>query len=358
MSARVLVWPMNKGASAFYRLRSPATALQTHGADVIVVDDPGVRAPEIEWDEDGSNPMPAWPPPDARPLAIKNVDADVVVLQRPARRWYPLLIDLLHQVGVKVVVDIDDRLDRLHPRSTGFHNYDPEQSPNQNWKWLDAACMAADVVTCTTPSLADRYGFGHVAVLPNLVPTFYLSVNSDSPLQRSVVWPGNVFNHCGDLEATDGGIARALKGTDWFVQAIGNGIGVAQGLGVESCTDTGGRVALTEYPRELARATIGIVPLEDSVFNHGKSALKMSEFAALGVPVVASPSPDNRRVHELGVGLLASRRKQWQQQVRRLIDNPDLRAQLAEQGRQVMASQTYDQQAERWWSAWATPLKP
>jgi Glycosyl transferases group 1 len=350
---RVLVWPMNKGASSFYRLRFPAQALQTQGADVIVVDDPGVEAPTIEWDQHGPDQMPVWPPPDARPLGIGTVDADAVVLQRPARRWYPLLIDLLHQRGVKVVVDIDDRLDRLHPRSNGFPNYDPDQSPNQNWKWIDAACMVADVVTCSTPSLADRYGFGHAAVLPNLVPTSYLSIDPVSPLQRAVVWPGIVANHRGDLEATRGGVARALKGTDWFVHTIGNGAGVARGLGVETCTDTGGRVALADYAAELARATVGIVPLEDSVFNHGKSALKMSEFAALGVPVVASPSPDNRRVHELGVGLLAGKRKEWQQHVRRLIDSPDLRVQLAQQGRQAMASQTYDQRAERWWSAWA-----
>jgi hypothetical protein len=115
---------------------------------------------------------------------------------------------------------------------------------------------------------------------------------------------------------------------------------------------------LSDYAAELARSAIGIVPLADSVFNESKSALKMSEFAAVGVPVVASPSPDNRRVHDLGVGLLAGDRKQWRQQVRRLIDSPDCRSQLAVRGREAIASQTYERQADRWWSAWtvAGPL--
>jgi glycosyltransferase involved in cell wall biosynthesis len=358
MSLRVLVWPMDAGASAYYRLRAPAKALQDQGADVILVDDPVLRAPAIDWDGWPEAEAGAAPPRDARPTVIHEVDADVVIFQRPAARWHCMLVDLLHERGVRVVVDIDDRLDQLHPQSNAFHNYDPQLSPNKNWQWLDAACKAADIVTCSTPALAKRYGFGHVVVLPNLVPASHLEIEPLYPLERTVVWSGNVSNHQGDLEATDGGVQRALKGSGWRIHVIGNGIGVAEALGVGSCTNTGGRIPLSDYAAELARSAIGIVPLADSVFNESKSALKMSEFAAVGVPVVASPSPDNRRVHDLGVGLLAGDRKQWRQQVRRLIDSPDCRSQLAVRGREAIASQTYERQADRWWSAWtvAGPL--
>jgi hypothetical protein len=54
VSTRVLVWPMSEGASAYYRLRCPAAALQAQSADVAVVGDPGVRAPTVAWKKDWS----------------------------------------------------------------------------------------------------------------------------------------------------------------------------------------------------------------------------------------------------------------------------------------------------------------
>jgi hypothetical protein len=286
---------MSEGASAYYRLHCPAAALQAQSADVAVVGDPGVRAPTVAWKEDWSGDHETeGAPPGAEPLTVAGIDADVVVLQRAARRWHPQLIGLMHDAGARVVVDIDDRLDCLHPQSNASRNYDPDQSPNQNWKWLDASC-----------------------------------------------------------EATEGGEAVALRGTDWFVHNIGNGREVARGLGMESCTDTGGRVPLELYPR-FGPSDDRHCPGRGQCLQPGKSAPKMSEFAAVGVPVVVSPTPDNLRVHDLGVGLLARNGAEWHTHLRRLMDLPDLRAELGGQGRAAVANQTYEHHADRWWSAWTS----
>jgi glycosyltransferase involved in cell wall biosynthesis len=116
-------------------------------------------------------------------------------------------------------------------------------------------------------------------------------------------------------------------------------------------------VSFADYPTEMAKMAVGIVPLADTVFNRSKSALKMGEMAAVGVPVVASPTPDNERLAALGVGRLASTPQRWRKQLRALINNPEYRADLAGTGREVMATQTYEAHCEKWWDAWTLSAK-
>ena len=110
------------------------------------------------------------------------------------------------------------------------------------------------------------------------------------------------------------------------------------------------------WPEALAALDVGIVPLAAHKFNEAKSALKMLEMAAVGVPAVVSPSPDNVRLARRGVGLLAKDAAHWRQWVRLLVENPESRSELAGRGREVAAESTYEAHAGRWWDAWATAL--
>lgn len=54
---------------------------------------------------------------------------------------------------------------------------EPTTNREQNGKWLGVAWERADLVTCSTPALAERYGkHGRVAILPNYVPASYLEI--------------------------------------------------------------------------------------------------------------------------------------------------------------------------------------
>ena len=59
------------------------------------------------------------------------------------------------------------------------------------------------------------------------------------------------------------------------------------------------------YTSSVAELGVGLVPLLDSAFNRAKSWLKGLEYAALGVPFVASPTPEYVKLAGLGAGLLA-----------------------------------------------------
>lgn len=326
-----------------------------------------------------------------RPVAlVGEPDTDVVVLQRPLLRWKGGLIDALQRAGVAVVVEIDDDFGAVHPRNAawpdahrewmrdaearrrGLLEGGPVETLSRSgrvWRrfagvladesdlWLRRACKAADLVTVTTPALAERYApHGRVAVLPNLVPERYLSVGAAPRDGVTVGWGGTVATHPDDLEVTGGGVGRAVAETGARFEVVGDGEGVQSALALESPPEVAGWVDLDDWPSALARFDVGVVPLAESRFNAGKSALKMLEMAAVGVPAVVSPTPDNVRLARMGVGLLAADAAHWRQWVRLLVEREGAREDLAGRGREVAAGSTYEAHAGRWWDAWAQAL--
>jgi glycosyltransferase involved in cell wall biosynthesis len=324
--------------------RFPAEAMIAAGHDVVVND----RGPTVVWDRPFDTPAP---PPEAVAVGVYPPNADVVVMHRASRMWWAQIIPMIQSHGIRVVVDIDDRLDRIHPDHVGRSSFDPNVVAWNNHQWADQACKAADVVTATTPALIARYGHGHGVVLPNLVPTAYLDMQPRPT--ATVGWTGHVGTHSGDLETAGPGIGRVATAHGWTVHVVGTGQGVPERLGVRQVSNTGW-VPFDRYPAAMAQIGVGIVPLGDTVFNRAKSALKMSEFAALGVPVVASATPDNKRMHLEGVGLLARSPADFERHVTHLLRSPSMRADLAGSGRQVMAEFTYDRWADRWHDGWLT----
>lgn len=338
---RVQVYPADDGGCGFYRVREPAAALISQGHDVTVCE--GLPA---VWMDD---------PVTGRPnvVGIEPMDVDVVVLQRPLGRDLASAIPFLQEQGIAVVVEVDDDFGAIPPTNISWRHVHPKGNPDRNWDHLAAACRMADLVTVTTPALARRYGsHGRVAVVPNFVPERYLQVQPRRSPYVTVGWTGSVQTHPDDLEVTRGAVARAIAETGAQFRVVGTGIGVGSRLGFDADPPGTGWVELEDYPAAMARVHVGIVPLADSAFNAAKSCLKATEFAAVGVPAVMSPTPDNLRLHDQGVGMIAKRPREWQHCLRVLLSDDGLREEMAEQGRQVVAGLTIEANAHRWWDAW------
>jgi glycosyltransferase involved in cell wall biosynthesis len=189
-------------------------------------------------------------------------------------------------------------------------------------------------------------------VLPNLVPERYLRVTK--PVvgisgDVTVGWGGTVATHPGDLCVTGGRVARAVTETGARFRVIGDGVRVRRDLDLADEPDVAGWVPLDDWPAALATIDVGIVPLAPTPFNAAKSALKMLEFASVGVPVVSSPTPDNLRLAKLGIGLLAESPTEWEALTGALIRDP---LATAASSRREAAKQTYEAHAGRWWDAW------
>lgn len=88
---------------------------------------------------------------------------------------------------------------------------------------------------------------------------------------------------------------------------------------------------------ELSHIGIGIAPLPDTPWEHGKCGVKILQYMASGIPVVASPVGANRGIVTHGVnGFLAGNTQEWTTALHRLIADPKLRQQLGTAGHQTV----------------------
>ncbi len=88
---------------------------------------------------------------------------------------------------------------------------------------------------------------------------------------------------------------------------------------------------------ELSQLAIGIAPLPDTPWERGKCGVKLLQYMACGIPVVASPVGVNSKIVLHGVnGLLATHIEDWEPALLSLITDPKLRQRLGASGRQTV----------------------
>lgn len=356
---RVAVFPSDNSGCGWYRLRHPARVLAAHGHDVEVHGAESV-GPRMRQNRRRRTVLQDGQRVELDTLESVEIDADVIVFQRCT---HPEQIEVLAAAkaqGIGVVVDVDDDLDALHPHHPYLETVG-KPGGERHRHYLHDACRLADVVTCTTPALADRYGYGHAVVLPNLVPEQYLKIKPtrSKRVQQvlSVGWTGRPISHIGDARLLQGVGQVALQHRARF-SAWGESAPrtfLEAGIPKQVQHRVPYRELTKGYPLQVAKLDVGLVPLVDSEFNRAKSWLKGMEYAALGVPFVASPTPEYRRLAKLGAGLLAHDGQQWRETVGSLLADEKLRQEHTERGRAVAATLTYELHAERWWNAWTRP---
>jgi glycosyltransferase involved in cell wall biosynthesis len=101
---------------------------------------------------------------------------------------------------------------------------------------------------------------------------------------------------------------------------------------------------------QLSECDIGIMPLADTEFMRGKCGLKLIQYMACGLPVVASPVGINCELVEEGKnGFLAGSEQDWFEKLNGLVSCSELRASLGAAGRaKVAAGYTLDQGFAKW----------
>jgi glycosyltransferase involved in cell wall biosynthesis len=319
-----VVYARHDDGSAFYRLREPARVMGT-----LVVD----HLPQV-----GS--------------------ADTVILNRPIEAGLAEQIRLWRAEGRTVIVDMDDDFDAVVPEHHIHGLYTTEH--------LHAACEVASVVTCSTPALVERYGYGHGVLIRNRIPESYLSVTRRSrtleaaghsaPGGTWVGWYGSLGSHPRDPAAAGPAVGSALNphgDADFvFVGPEKDGPRLREIFGLQRDVRTLGFYSLNSLPQILSELDIGIVPLAMNPFNEAKSWLKGLEFAAVGVPVIASPTSEYRRAEVEGGCWLAGDITEWLNQLDKMVCKPDWRAEQAARGREWAATQTIEEHADEWRTVW------
>lgn len=338
---KILVCPSDETGCGKYRMIWPAEALKAQGHSIIIA-----PRPRIMIDKSTT------------PHRVIDVlipeKVKVVVFQRPGSYQISQLIPILHDKGIKVVIDMDDDLSCIHPSNPAHAFYDPEKNSERNWKWAKNACYEADLVTATTEALLDKYApHGRGMVLPNCVPQRFLEIEKKPNEMVTVGWAGWVATHPEDLQTTHGAVNEAIAKQNARFMAIGD-VDAFNKLGIRNrppnIHEPG--VGFDQYADVVSKLDIGIVPLADTPFNRSKSWLKGLEYAALGVAPVVAPTPDNMRLVEEGAAYVARSPKAWRDIVRNLITNESERQNLAQRARSVAEKWTVEKNSFRWLDAW------
>jgi glycosyltransferase involved in cell wall biosynthesis len=100
----------------------------------------------------------------------------------------------------------------------------------------------------------------------------------------------------------------------------------------------------------LAASDIGIGWMPDDTWSQGKCGLKVLQYMAAGLPVIANPVGVHWELVRHGeTGYLASTPEQWQAAVARLRADPELRQRMGQAGRLVCQSRYTVGEGSRLW---------
>jgi len=335
----VLILPSDTGGSGFYRLRWPGEACMAAGKPVLVQN----RMPKIVVDGQGN----------VQGLNLGNFEC--IVLQRPGSYQIPQVIDILHENGVKVVIDMDDSMSKIDPRNPVFKHYDPRINHKRNWLHVAESCKKADLVTVTSEALAEEYGsHGRVKIIRNHIPKRYLDIPRPENAVPIVTWAGWTVTHPLDLFVVGDSVAKAVSDTKAIFAAFGD-LKIFNDLRIkyQPPNQHWGFVEISEYARNLVKADIGLVPLKNTSFNKSKSGLKILEYSSLGIVPVASPTPENMVLINQGMGVVAHTPDEWYKRIKELIEDREYRSEMSKKAREAASGWVIENNWNKWFEPWS-----
>lgn len=343
---KVYVYPADVGGCGYYRLIWPAMILKAQGHDVHVVPIRGNRGINGETDDAGKLVSVSRP-----------ADADVLVFQRVTSRSMIEAFKIWRKAGVAVVVDVDDDMSHIDQRNPAWKELHPGSGDGEySWNFAKDVCANASLVTVSTDALLSRYAqHGRGVVVRNAVPSVALTiVRQQQP--GTVGWGGAVFSHTDDTNVVGTSMTR-IQREGYTFKVVGPRTGVKDAFRLDEEPAYTGLVPLNQWYARLGELQVGIAPLNDTRFNAAKSWLKMLEYAACGVACIGSPRAEYRKIHQLGVGLLAESPKDWYRLTKRLLDDESYRTSVAAASKAVVKeSLTIETNAWRWAEAWSRAL--
>jgi hypothetical protein len=258
---------------------------------------------------------------------------DVSVFKLFMHRSVPHMIALMQARGERVVIDVDDFHFAMHEENVAYRATDPRNNPENNRGFYEQSMRYADTLTVSTDFLADFYDrrCRDVRVVRNAV------VSGDfTPVEQPEVptfgWLGGTLWRSQDIEMLRAWLPRFVKEHGVGVHHVGhipndsNHFGARAGL---KRVQTSGMCLIHDVPKALHNFHVGLVPLTRNPFNEAKSYLKGLEYAASGIPFIATPTEEYRLLARDGVGRLAESPSEWYENARELLD-PDVRRAEAE----------------------------
>ena len=325
----------------FYRVELPMRQLQLHGHDVTfrsMGDEPGHK-----------------------PVTLKDLEGyDVILAQRfnthrglePWRRS--------RVPSSRLVYETDD--DSFTVGKENFQAYHVFTRPEVQ-DAIEHGAQVADLITVTTEHLAqvmrEHTGNPNIAVLPNYIPQFALDLPRTPRARPAVGWQGGA-SHGVDVGLVVSPVRRFLKRFPGWDLRLG-------GTDYRPTFRAGKRATFSEWipvykdPAGYYAAAdfdIGLAPLAMTEFDRSKSNIKVLEYAARGIPAIATDCDIYRSFIRHGEnGFLVKADHEWLKYLSVLASDDGLRQTMGEQARQDAAGWTIEEHWTEWEKAYEALFK-
>lgn len=311
----------------YYRMLLPLGELGRHGHRVEICD---------SWDDERLKRL---------------VDFDVMVGQRLGE---PGEFDVWNAIAAhcRIVYEVDDNLFDVDP--TNLRAYPKLSNPTLRRDM--ARCVAmADLVTVSTEPLVEVLGQynPNVVVLPNHVDAALLELERPRRERLTIGWSGG-DSHILDLQVVAPHLRRFLaQNPNVDMHFVGTDY---SRLVRRECRFTPFQYGVWNYYPNLD-FDIGLAPLAGNVFNRSKSHIRVLEYAALGIPVIASDCPAYADTVIDGVtGFLVRYDHEWQARLRDLTNDEAMRAEMGVKAREHAASWAIQDGWRLWQDAYERTL--
>lgn len=287
------------------------------------------------------------------PTEAQLMDADLVIMQESGSVEASNMANFMVKNKIPFMMEFDDFVHHVSPNNhAGYMAWNP--STLFLHRSMEMTRKAVGVTVSTNQLARELFPYNSaIFVIPN-----YLDKEVwDQPVVRRtddkirIGWCGGNA-HADDLKMISKVLDKLIKEYKGKVIFETMGMTAQELAGVfpmksqnDTCPSCGyeGELhhhpgeSLQNYPTVLASKgwDIAVAPVINNAFGNAKSDLKIKEYSAVGIPIVASPvqpyreaSVDNAQIH------FAETFSEWYNQLKDLIENPEKRAQISRQNKE------------------------
>lgn len=247
---------------------------------------------------------------------------DGVLLQKKCLNLFDAVC--LRRYSRKIIYDFDDAV--MYSPTT------PESNGSSHFRLFRRTAKLADMVIAGNPYLAEHAQKfnSNVEVVPTGLDINAYKLQTDAKKDRKIrlVWIGSksTLPYLAETQPALEQIGSRFDNV--ILRIIADDFFDLQNIKVEKR-----RWAQESRVFELATSDIGLAPLPDNRFTRGKCGFKILQYAAAGLPVVASAVGVNAEYVCAGVtGFHAINTSQWIDKISELIENAELRKRMGREG--------------------------
>jgi hypothetical protein len=285
---------------------------------------------------------------------------DTVVLKLLMERQIPYQIKVSQSLGQRVIIDVDDFYEDIPVDNAAFKATSAGASKARNREYYNKSILLADTITVSTPFLHDYYSQRHpdVRLVRNgvILQQFPERVQQRKPI---IGWVGAIPWKTSDVSILREWLPDFLEQHDLMFHhsgAIPRGPRFEDLTGVNPDRVTSSLMEPIDSYHDLFTFDIGLMPLIVNDFNRAKSCLKGLEYAAAGIPFVASALPEYQWLSDRGCGRVAASPEEWVTYLTGLLDLR-VRKRETQRNKAVVLEDSMDQRAHDWLDVFQTKLR-